>query len=131
MRCLLIVVAAVLSGCSSSFAQLTPLTPNRPAMGFTSPLGILGATSAVGPIGIPLGATELTPGGLSPAPFNPTASNAPCVSAGATRPNAYGAPGSASTFDAGSMSTNPISPGGASYGPIGSSGSALPRPGSP
>jgi hypothetical protein len=59
-------VAATLLGCSCAFAQVggigtAPLTP----LGVTSPLG-LGPGAAVGPIGIPLGATELGTPGVSP-----------------------------------------------------------------
>jgi hypothetical protein len=58
--------AATLFGCSCAFAQVggigtTPLAP----LGVTSPLG-LGPGAAVGPIGIPLGATELGTPGVSP-----------------------------------------------------------------
>src|SRR5262245_32629029 len=99
MRSLLIGLAAVLFGCNASLAQLTPFTPNAPAMGTTSPLGIPGAASPVGPVGIPLGATSLAPGGLSPAPFDPTAGANPCVGAGAATSSASGM--TTSTFDAG------------------------------
>jgi hypothetical protein len=83
LRALLTASAMLLLGCGASFAQLAPLTPNGSAMGPTSPLGVPGATSPVGPVGIPLGATSLSPGGLSPTPYDPTASNAPCSSGGA------------------------------------------------
>ena len=77
-------LAALVLSCSTSLAQIAPLTVISPAMGATSPLGIPGAltgvTSPVGPVGIPLGASELSPGGLSPAPFDPTASTNSCSS---------------------------------------------------
>jgi hypothetical protein len=40
-----------------------------PAMGATSPLGLPGATSTPATSGIPLGSTEINPGGLSPMPL--------------------------------------------------------------
>jgi hypothetical protein len=55
--------------CSPAFAQVEvgdPLTA-MPTVGVTSPLGISPGGS-VGATGIPLGATELTSPGLSPAP---------------------------------------------------------------
>ena len=95
-------LAALVLSCSTSLAQMAPLTVISPAMGATSPLGIPGAltgvTSPVGPVGIPLGASELSPGGLSPAPFDPTASTNSCSSVGNS---------SSSTFDAAGVSTNP------------------------
>ena len=53
------------------FAQVST-APIGSGIGVTSPLG-MGATSPlapgpVGPVGIPMGATELVPGGVSPAP---------------------------------------------------------------
>jgi hypothetical protein len=81
LRALLTASAMLLLGCGASFAQLALPSPNSPAMGPTSPLGIPGATSPVGPVGIPFGATSLSPSGLSPAPFDPTASNNPCSGA--------------------------------------------------
>ena len=81
LRALLTASAMLLLGCGASFAQLAPLSPNSPAMGLTSPLGIPSAASPVGPVGIPFGATSLSPSGLSPAPFDPTAINKLCSSA--------------------------------------------------
>ena len=52
-------------GCGAAFAQVGPATP---PIGITSPLGI-GPESAVPPVGIPLGATELATPGLSPPPL--------------------------------------------------------------
>ena len=80
MRALLTASIMLLLGCAASSAQLALPSPNSPAMGPTSPLGIPGAMSPVGPVGIPFGATSLSPSGLSPAPFDPTASNNPCSS---------------------------------------------------
>jgi hypothetical protein len=80
LRALLTASAMLVLGCGASLAQFAPPSPNSPAMGLTSPLGIPGATSPVGPVGIPFGATSLSPSGLSPAPFDPTASNTSCTS---------------------------------------------------
>ena len=127
MRSLLIGLAAVLFGCSASFAQSTPLAPNAPAMGATSPLGIPGAASPVGPVGIPLGATSLAPGGLSPAPFDPTAGANPCVGAAAATASASGM--TTSTFDAAGVGASTMGLGAAPYGlssgPMGCRGRAV------
>jgi hypothetical protein len=72
MRRLLLALAAVVFACGLAQAQ-SALTP--PGMGATSPLGAPGAP-LVGPVGIPLGATEINPGGLSPLP-DATGSNCP------------------------------------------------------
>ena len=74
MRLLPLIMAAVLFGSGAAYAQsamsgagmgtASPLT--------TSPLGILGSSASGGSnstTGIPLGATEIDPGGLSPAPI--------------------------------------------------------------
>src|ERR1700681_1926006 len=58
--------AATLLGCGCAFAQVggigtAPIAP----LGVTSPLGI-GPGAAVGPVGIPLGATEIGTAGVSP-----------------------------------------------------------------
>jgi len=86
-----LVAAAALLGAGPTFAQLGP-TAAAPGMGATSPLG----TDLTSPSGIPLGATELVPGGLSPAPIGPSASTTPC-SVGSS-----GITGSA-TFDGGGI----------------------------
>ncbi len=88
-----------------SFAQLAPLTPTAPAMGATSPLGLPGTTSPVGAVGIPLGATELSPGGVSPMPLDPTVSADPCLGGGLS---ASGMSGTVSTFDGSGVATNTI-----------------------
>jgi hypothetical protein len=67
MKPLWIATAATLLSCGCAFAQVggigtAPIAP----LGATSPLG-LGPGTAVGPIGIPFGATELGSPGLSPA----------------------------------------------------------------
>jgi hypothetical protein len=70
MRVLPLVAAVVLFGCTVAHAQ-TVMTPS--GLGPTSPLGIPGSSAANGSnsgTGISLGATEIDPGGLSPAPVS-------------------------------------------------------------
>ena len=127
LRALLTASAILLLGCGASFAQLAPLSPSSPAMGLTSPLGIPGTTSPVGPVGIPLGATSLSPSGLSPAPFDPTASNNPCSSAIPSGLSSGVVSSSAScgiTPETGSASGT-LSMGGGAASPVGSSGIPL------
>jgi len=67
MRRFLVITAAMLAvamSCGSSHAQ-SSMSPS--AMGATSPLGMLGSGGSSG-TGIPFGATEINPGGLSSAP---------------------------------------------------------------
>jgi hypothetical protein len=125
LRHFLTTLAALLLGCGAAFAQMAPAIVGAPAMGATSPLGVLGATSSVGPVGIPMGATELAPGGLSPAPLDPTASTDPCFSAGVSSTTT----GSTSTFDGSGMNpgtTQGLASYGLSSGPMGLSGSCGP-----
>jgi hypothetical protein len=88
---------------SAGLAQTAPLTTANPAMGATSPLGVPGTASAVGGAGIPLGSTELSPGGLSPAPLDPTASAAGCSGVGNS---GSGAIPSGVSFDGGGINTS-------------------------
>src|SRR5262245_29668719 len=74
MRRLLLLVLTISVSCGMAHAQSTIGAPGMPA---TSPLGIPGSTSAASAAGIPLGATEINPGGLSPMPV--TGSGANCV----------------------------------------------------
>jgi hypothetical protein len=70
MRLLPLILAAILVGCGAAQAQSTMTSPG---MGATSPLGVPGSSASSGsnsPTGIPLGATEIDPGGLSPAPLS-------------------------------------------------------------
>ena len=57
-------VACSLLGCDPAFAQVGVITGAPAPLGVTSPLG-LGSGSPVGPIGIPLGATEMATPGVS------------------------------------------------------------------
>lgn len=80
-------VTAGLLGCGCAFAQIG----SAPSALSATPLAI-GATAGVGPVGIPLGATELAAPGISPAP----AASASCTTVGTSA-----AP--TSTFDGGGM----------------------------
>jgi hypothetical protein len=84
-----------------AYAQ-TATSTTIPGMGATSPLGIPGSMGASAPsdTGVPMGATEVDPGGLSPIP------SANCLSTGAS-----------STFDSGGLSAAGSAP---SYDAIGS-----------
>jgi hypothetical protein len=79
-----------LSTCAVGVAQVS-LTPG---MGATSPLGSGSSGFNTQPNGIPLGATELNPGGLSPSPC-----------AGMTA-SGSGVAGTLPTFDGGSLTSN-------------------------
>jgi hypothetical protein len=72
------------------FAQISP----PPGMGATSPLGTGSSGFSTQPNGIPLGATELNPGGLSP------------PSCAGTTASGNGLAGRMSTFDGGSLMAN-------------------------
>jgi len=100
MRRILPTLAAILTLSGAAHAQVPG---NSPAMGATSPLGMLGATTAPATSGIPLGATDINPGGLSPMPL------ATCPTTSATTSNG--------TFDGGGLTgctttTFPPSPSG-------------------
>src|SRR3954451_8846817 len=119
MQRLLLTIAAMLLSCGAGQAQTAA---NRSALGATSPLSGLGSPTSGAPTGIPLGATEINPGGLSPLP---------CSSAGTSLPGAAGSQTSLSTtasagspFDGGGMSS-----GGCALGPsatVSSAGTASP-----
>jgi hypothetical protein len=79
MRRLFIAAALILFGCEAGLAQSGMAIPG---IGITSPLGIAGATSPTLPTGIPLGATEINPGGVGPAPLGPTTQTANCLGTG-------------------------------------------------
>jgi hypothetical protein len=105
MRHLLpIVTATLLFVAAPAVSQVSSTSP-APGMGMTSPLGGAGP---VGPVGIPLGSTELTPGGLSPGPLGATAGISNCgtngtsVTGGITPGiSGSGTTGASSTFDGG------------------------------
>jgi hypothetical protein len=89
---LIVAMLAALVGCNSAFAQSAP--DSAPGMGPTSPLGIMGLGSTVGPTGIPLGATDLGSAGMSPAPSG-TLSDTTCSVMGSSTS------GSSMLFDGG------------------------------
>lgn len=115
----------VLLGCGAAEAQSATTTPG---MGATSPLGMLGS-SAAGGTGVPLGATEIDPGGLSPAtacvPTDPSVlSIDPTTSASGTN--------SGSTFDGGGLAGTSATTSSCTAGTnISSTGMASPLSGSP
>jgi hypothetical protein len=67
-----IVLLAIVPGAAQTGA------PSTPGAGTTSPLGTIVPASPIGGSGIPLGATELFVGGLSPAPVGPTDGTTTC-----------------------------------------------------
>jgi hypothetical protein len=58
------VAALAIIGCTGALAQTAPL----PGIGATSPLGSMNFNAPSGPVGIPLGSTEVDTGGTSPLP---------------------------------------------------------------
>jgi hypothetical protein len=103
---LLIAAIVVVLSCE---AGLTQALTNTPSIGLTSPLGIPGSTSPGSPTGIPLGATEIDPGGIGPTPIGPTSSSSTCVSTssstGVDSGAAGGTMGTTSLFDGGGISS--------------------------
>ena len=93
-----------LFACSSAIAQVGAM-PTTPTLGATSPLG---STMSVEPAGIPLGSTEITSAGLSPAPNGvtgtisvpSTASGTACSTVGTSPSSMFG---STASFDGGGM----------------------------
>lgn len=97
----LMTISMLMLGCGVASAQMT-MAPAMPstgsALGATSPLGISGMISSTPPsqAGIPLGATQLNVGGLSPAP-GPLAGSA-CSTVSSLSSSGLG------TFDGGGLS---------------------------
>lgn len=127
MRFLPLVVAAIMfdGGAAQAQSMMTSPGMTSPGIAATSPLGVPGSSVPSGsnsPTGIPLGATEIDPGGLSPAPLsNCIASGSAAysgMSSGLTGSPASGLGSTStmgSTFDGGGFgSTNLVcaSPGG-------------------
>src|SRR5436305_12654764 len=111
MRLLPLVAAAVLFGCGAAHAQSAMTTSG---LGATSPLGMLGSNASTGSnggTGIPLGATEIDPGGLSPAPMlncNTSGSSNSAMSSGMTGSSGSSmtsTPVTSSIFDGGGFSS--------------------------
>lgn len=132
MRVLSLVAAVILFGCTVAHAQ-SVMSPS--GLGPTSPLGVPGSSASSGsnsPTGIPLGATEIDPGGLSPAPLSNfstsgfTANSG--MSSGMTGLNGSGIGSTStmgSTFDGGGFGSTTTSPG-ASVNTATSTGTASP-----
>jgi hypothetical protein len=100
-RALIAATLAGLFGCNPAFAQVSGMGSPTPGIAATSPLG-MAPGSPVSPTGIPMGATELTMPGISPA------TNGTIGLAGAgTTCSAMGSPASGmsglSTYDGGGM----------------------------
>ena len=133
MRLVFVSTIAILVSCSAGFAQTTMSTPGAPAM-VTSPLG-MGPTSTAGPTGIPLGATELSNGGMSPAPVAPVTSGTNCfgsVYGLGTATGMTGTTGAAGMTGTGTATLNSTFDGGGSAGLSGgvpiSAGTPSPSP---
>src|SRR5947209_7558393 len=110
---LALAIAAMLLNSAAAQAQTAPMTP---ALGATSPLSGMGSATSGSPTGIPLGATEINPGGLSPGPCSSMASvpspigssQSPMAGSSQTMP----VPASAgSSFDGGGMLSSACSAG--------------------
>src|ERR1700675_212095 len=108
--------------CGPAFAQVEdPLDPLTavPSLGVTSPLG-MGSNGSVGTTGIPLGATEVTSLGVSPAPTGGvtgtiamptsgaiTSSGTTCSTVGTSSSGMYG---STATYDGGGTASGSAAP---------------------
>jgi hypothetical protein len=79
MRAAMAIVVVGL-GCGTAAAQMTTTTGTAgvPGLGATSPLTTMGSSTSAGPVGIPMGSTEINGGGLSPAPITPFSSTTNC-----------------------------------------------------
>jgi hypothetical protein len=101
MKRLLPIAAMLFLGGAPGMSQVGPTgSTASPGMGMTSPLGGAGS---VGPAGIPLGASELYPGGLSPGPLGSMGGTALCGTSGISVTGSTSAGGSSSTFDGGGL----------------------------
>src|SRR5258708_2872436 len=110
-RVLAMTMAAILATCTTAHAQSASGTAG---IGRTSPLGILGAFGGATGTGVPLGATEIDPGGLSPLPgIACDAAASGMTSTGASTFDGGGLTGSASpTAGTGCTAGSTISPNG-------------------
>jgi hypothetical protein len=112
---LMVATLAALFGCTPAFAQVSgtgAASGSALGIGQTSPLGVMGSSPSVGPIGIPLGATEFQPGGISPVPSG-TLLGTSCSATGSA---ASGMSGSTSTFDGGGATGTAMAGGAPSLG---------------
>src|ERR1700730_5289004 len=110
MRVFIALAAVVMLGCGVAPAQSpTSIPAMGSAMGATSPLGMLGSSTSTGSnggTGIPLGATEIDPGGLSPtASSNCNASGANSGLSGSSGSGMTSMSGTNSTFDGSGFSS--------------------------
>jgi hypothetical protein len=123
---------------SRNGAQVGGTSVLTPGIAATSPLGVLGALqpgTSVGPIGIPLGATELTSPGISPMLTDPTSVMAlgTTCSGGDASTGISGGISGISTYDGGglavggAMGTGTTLPGSAA--PCAAAGAASPTGG--
>ena len=122
MQRLFVITAVILVGCGAARAQNSPNgSVMNPAVGITSPLGVPGSNGSGG-TGIPLGATEIDPGGLS------QSVTANCDAGGSymgtSGTGASGMTGAVSTFDGGGLAgvgsaLSPCSPGATEIGSAG------------
>src|SRR3979490_3320273 len=113
---LLVATASCLLCAGPAFAQVEdPLDPLTavPSLGITSPLGI-GSNGSVGTTGIPLGSTEVTSLGVSPAPTGGvtgtiaiTSSGTTCSTVGTSSSGMYG---STATYDGGGTASGSAAP---------------------
>jgi hypothetical protein len=111
MRLLPLIAVAILFSCGAAHAQsaMTGAGMGMTSPLTTSPLGMLGSSASNGSnstTGIPLGATEIDPGGLSPAPV------ATCNSSGSTGLSGSGmaaTPAAGSVFDGGGFGSTTTS----------------------
>jgi hypothetical protein len=98
-----VVTLMILLGCGAAAAQSAPALSG---MGATSPLGIPGSSAANG-TGVPLGATEIDPGGLSPAtscvPSDPSILGNTSTTSGISGTSSTASTTSGSTFDGGGV----------------------------
>lgn len=99
MRTGLVIVALAMLGSCAVQAQ-TSISPS--AMGATSPLGVLG-TSGTTVSGIPLGSTEIDPGGLSPAPTPSCGASGSTGSQSSGTNNTTSMTAAGTTFDGGGL----------------------------
>jgi hypothetical protein len=115
-RLLLATIFATQLGCTPVLAQMSGMGMTTPALPPTSPLGMT-PNAAVGPAGIPLGATELSSPGLSPVLGSPTLTPGTATAgSAATCPTTVNQSSSLSgsgisglsTFDGGGISTGVV-----------------------
>ena len=108
----LTIFAAIVLYLAANAAVAQGMVIPTPSVSTTSPLDATNGGS-FGGTGIPLGATEITSAGTSPAPTNPTGtiailgSGIPCATLGASAAGMYG---SAATYDGGGLALGTSAP---------------------